>query len=59
MGVIREGVRDKCGHVYGKNCIKKWLEKSDKCPLSRLSINKGFKRDHTVRRKVELLPVRS
>ena len=28
----------KCGHKYHEKCIDEWIEKSDNCPLCRLSI---------------------
>ncbi len=35
LGVVKHAVKDTCGHVFGKKCIKHWLMKSDECPLSR------------------------
>lgn len=34
LGVIRNPVRDHCGHVYGDSCIRNWLQKNQKCPYS-------------------------
>lgn len=33
-----------CGHVYHRNCIKKWLTKKDNCPYCRAIILKKPKK---------------
>lgn len=34
LGVVRDAVKDPCGHVFGERCIKNWLVKNEKCPYS-------------------------
>ncbi len=59
MGVIREAVRDKCGHIYGKECITRWLRKSEMCPMSRAPILKGLVKDYKIRSIVASLELQS
>jgi hypothetical protein len=35
---IKKGLKTKCGHIFEKKCIEKWLKQSNKCPLCRTQI---------------------
>ena len=59
MGVVKDPVKDKCGHVYGKHCIKRWLAKSELCPLSRCPISKGLLKDNHSKLKIGTLSART
>ena len=36
----------KCGHIYHKNCIKRWLKNNEGCPLCREDTENNIKWDY-------------
>lgn len=37
-GVVEEAITTPCGHVYGFQCLQKWLAQTPTCPLDRIDL---------------------
>lgn len=42
LQLINDPVQDHCGHFFCKKCIKVWLHRQKKCPLSKLPLRFGM-----------------
>ena len=55
LDFYKNPVKISCGHIYCRECIINWSEKSDKCPICRLSFNLEITHTYSTRQNFHIM----